>query len=204
VEEEALQALIDMVRSPAAELGSLRKRLDRAMTSAALLGGLINTWRSSTIPRFTRDSISDEDLERLQSEVATALQTFHEQNYWRAPIALDGVSLSVWRHADGQVSEQYEGSIEWRGAFWLTFARVLQHAADRLRRCPECKRMFFRNGRREFCPGCGGRSRARTFYRKHRDELLERRHAQRLERLQRQQKRKIKKQPRRPQRPRQK
>jgi hypothetical protein len=68
----------------------------------------------------------------------------------------------------------------WPETPWLTVMGLLARFGERLRRCPACDehRLFLKNKRQEYCSSqCSQRARSAKWYAAHRDQAIERRHA---------------------------
>jgi len=60
---------------------------------------------------------------------------------------------------------------------WLGVSSLFERYGTSIRRCPECKTLFLRSRRQEYCSSrCSQKVRSRRWYATHREEALEKRH----------------------------
>jgi hypothetical protein len=82
------------------------------------------------------------------------------------------IGVTAWR---GEVARFDDA--RWPASFYGMAAHLLEKFAADLRRCEECRAVFLRNKRQQYCSSrCSQRVRSRKHYAAHSEEVLDRRH----------------------------
>lgn len=181
--DRGLQALLDFTQDRGWTNASTVRALDRQLIAAASSGML-----------GTVSDLAPSERATLADQVRVGLEAFTTTGHWSPPINSKLVvnDIVVWNPAaqgfNAAPGLRLDISGPWPTTFWITVGQLIAAAGSRLRRCPQCARVFVRAGRGEYCStACAGRYRAAQHYQRHRDRILDRRHERYAARVHQQQ-----------------
>ncbi len=136
------------------------------------------TWMGDrALSRFVASNrLTPQRTARLQSEVRNGFDRLLNGQQWVLP-SLRLHRILVRTDPNGKIQGGHAGG-NFRDQFLMATADLLEKVGDRIKRCPECGRLFGAVRRQAYCsPRCSLRVRTRRYRNKHRDALRAKRRA---------------------------
>ena len=167
VSEKQLEALVALAFDEQTPVAKRRK-----LASQILRYGSVSVGGFSSGPS---GDLYAHELAEWQEMIRSAIGAIVDQGGWSPPDVLDSVQVRLLRRNDGSVLRLFgsNNSNDWRQRTILILSAVLEHAGEYLRRCPTCRKIYVRSGRRDYCtPACSQRRRSSKHYEAHKERIL--------------------------------
>jgi hypothetical protein len=149
--------------------------------------GVFKAWPKIADPLDGHYSLNA--LKDFQQQIRNAFNQLvpkdsNQMGKWELPVSIKKITL--YREMDHKKQPIFRPhyTVSSSAFYWIMFAELLETHAPYLERCQECKAIFLRTKRQEYCSKkCSQRARTRRFYKEHRSTILKQRRLAYQERL---------------------